>query len=78
MARSTIITRAPICKPVTKEYVSELVQYEPDTGLLYWKERPWNYMWNGRWAGKVVGTINHAGYVAFPMEGKMYFGHRIA
>ena len=46
---------------LTAEIARELLTYNPDTGKLYWKERPAKYFknpkrymkpWNARYAGK--------------------------
>lgn len=56
----------------------KLLRYEPDTGLLYFRERGSEWFsnsgrggslgqaarWNGRWANKAAGHINQDGYCA--------------
>lgn len=53
------------------ETLRKLLRYEPDTGLLFWRERPVKDFpnlriansWNSRWAGKeALSHIGEAGY----------------
>lgn len=45
-------------------FVSECLDYDPDTGILRWKNRPISHFpsekqcirWNGAWAGKIAGS----------------------
>ncbi len=75
---------------ITPEVVREFLHYEPDTGLLTWRERDKRWFktardcqaWNTRWAGK------RAGYVTYKRDGyqwrkvslfcKLYKEHRLA
>jgi len=78
---------------LTSEIARELLTYNPDTGKLFWKERPLKYFknpkigmksWNTRWAGKEAFTdINRkkSGQIS-RLDGKLlnkdYYTHRIA
>lgn len=78
---------------LTAEIIRELLDYNPNTGDLFWKKRPLKYFknkkdrnkWNGRWAGKKVGANNNhpktggAGYLRFTSKifEKRYYAHRI-
>ena len=77
---------------LTAEIARELLTYSPDTGKLFWKERPVKYFknpnyaksWNTRWAGKEALTaINRkkSGQIS-RLDGKLlnkdYYTHRIA
>jgi len=78
---------------LTAEIARELLTYNPDTGKLFWKERPLKYFknpkigmksWNTRWAGKEAFTdINRkkSGQIS-RLDGKLlnkdYYTHRIA
>jgi len=77
---------------LTAEIARELLTYNPDTGKLYWKERPVKYFknpnytkrWNTRWAGKEALTAitrRKSGQIA-RLDGyvfnKNYHTHRIA
>lgn len=48
------------------KYVSSLVDYDPTTGAMLWKERDCSVKdsarWNSRYAGKEVGTLDDKGY----------------
>ena len=77
---------------LTSEIARELLTYNPDTGKLFWKERPAKYFknpnytkcWNTKWAGKEAFkniTRRKSGQIA-RLEGrvlnKSYYTHRIA
>ncbi|MDH0777534.1 HNH endonuclease [Delftia tsuruhatensis] len=70
----------------TPEQLRELLRYEPDTGKLFWKERPvemfknkqshgaWNTKYSGSEAFTAVG--NH-GYLTGSVNDRMYTAHRV-
>ena len=74
------------------EVVRQLLNYEPETGKLFWKERfPEQFSvgraspdrmasgWNIRFAGKEAFTpINSKGYHTGAIWGKMLLAHRVA
>lgn len=70
----------------TPEQLRELLRYEPDTGRLFWKERPREMFkseqshaaWNTRYAGReaFTATGNH-GYRTGSVNNKMYTAHRV-
>jgi len=71
----------------SQEYLLECFRYEPETGLLYWRERPL-YHFNGilknqkRFNTKVANTLANArdgkNYISVPlMDRKYYKAHRI-
>ena len=49
--------------------LKQLLDYDPDTGIITWKERPLSFFkeekyrksWNTRWAGKEAGNVTKAG-----------------
>lgn len=69
----------------------DLLRYEPETGLLFWKERPVEMFtggeyaperraasWNSRYAGKQAFTsIASHGYREGDIDGVRYLAHRI-
>lgn len=69
-ANAELTQDAPICgkrkKAVmpSKEYLQECLEYQPETGTLFWKRRPvhhfkgevWARIWNTRRAGKQAGN----------------------
>ena len=76
---------------LTAEIARELLTYNPDTGKLFWKERPAKYFknpnyvknWNAKWAGKEALTAitrRKSGQIA-RLDGrilnKKYSTHRI-
>ena len=75
----------------TYEYISELLSYDPKTGVLTWKERPREMFvtagafasWNKRFAHKQAGSLVHClGYVkiGLSVSGKplRLAAHRVA
>ena len=78
---------------LTAEIARELLTYNPDTGKLFWKERPAKYFknpkmsiksWNTNWSGKealTAITCSRAGRIArlngFVLN-KSYYAHLIA
>lgn len=72
---------------LTAEQVRALLRYEPETGLLFWKERTGDLFksagqckrWNIRYADKQAFTSsNGKGYRAGEIFGVKYVAHRIA
>lgn len=77
----------------TPEELRQLLRYEPETGKLYWKERPASMfktsdrrgpewaanMWNARYAGKEAFTARETqGYLCGGINRKVYKAHRVA
>ena len=72
------------------EYLRELLDYDPETGVLTWRERPLEMFktergcnaWNTRYAGKEAGCVDTkpSGYqsVLVRLNGKRWMGHRLA
>lgn len=52
----------------------EYVEYNPATGILYWKK---DKTPRGK-KGAEVGSINSEGYRVFKLDGKAYAAHRVA
>ena len=79
-------------KPLpSAEYLEECIDYNPETGSLFWKERPISHFeastwsaetkcrtWNNRWAGKSVGVVGTLGYLAVTLDNVRYRAHRLA
>ncbi len=77
----------------TPELLRQLLRYEPDTGKLFWKERPAEMFeasgkcaresrcrnWNSRFAGKEAFTsLNSCGYLHGSLLYKYVRAHRVA
>lgn len=70
----------------TPEELRQLLRYEPETGKLYWRERPLSAFsvnakgraWNNRFAGKEAFTASLKGYKVGGFDGKGYRAHRVA
>ena len=71
---------------LTQERLHEVLNYDPDTGIFTWKERPIETFktvgagntWNTRYAGTVAGSKDKDGYIVVRIGGKRYFAHRLA
>lgn len=65
---------------LTADFVRSVLNYDSETGILSWRERPeYPRKWNTRYAGKVAGIIQPSGYVYIQVRGRVaYSGHRIA
>lgn len=81
-------------KPLpTPEELRQLLHYEPDTGKLFWKERPISLfkqdidapgrqrtaqkIWNTRYAGKEAFTAKSRGYHYGALFNRCVFAHRV-
>ena len=69
------------------EVVRSLLEYRPETGEFFWRERPEDMfparrhalMWNKRFAGKPAFNIrHHAGYLYGGLFGSNFSTHRVA
>lgn len=64
----------------------KLISYDPESGILIWKERPAGYFksakicdeWNAKHANMPCGYDNGAGYIVLGIFGRPYRSHRIA
>lgn len=82
MTNSTIAQKRRVRNDLTAEFVRSILDYDPETGVFRWKERPeYPQKWNTRYAGTVAGAVssNHR-YVRLQIriEEMMYKAHRIA
>lgn len=76
---------------ITPELLRDLLEYEPETGTLFWKPRPlsmfekdWHVkQWNTRFAGNEAGSIykhktSKTPYRSVRVSGIGVFAHRVA
>lgn len=74
----------------SQEYLKECFTYDPETGLLYWKERPLKHFinckfpvreckrWNGRYSHKqALGSVHPKGYKHGVLQNKTVKAHRV-
>lgn len=67
-----------------QDYLKECFNYDPDTGVLTWKDRPrehfkYEYSWlwvNNEYAGSQAGCNSH-GYLQVGICGNSYLVHRV-
>jgi len=81
------IDRLTHWKPRTLESVRDLIQYEPDSGLLFWRERGRDWFksdrdhawWSTRYAGKpALNYVNPIGYKEGRVLNTSVLAHRVA
>lgn len=63
--------------------IRQLIKYDPDSGILYWLERPvfraHDKQWNARYAGTVaLATPTTKGYLQGVISKRKYLAHRVA
>lgn len=82
------MTREPLPSP---ELLRKLLRYEPETGLLFWRERGVEFFkagyrsakgnmnqWNSAWAGKEAFTaVNAGGYKHGRIFCRLHLAHRV-
>ena len=73
-----------------KDYLDECLDYNEDTGVFTWRNRPRSHfkstrgcrIWNSRFsntqAGSVKKTNNGKSYLKIGIDGKILFAHRLA
>lgn len=70
---------------VGREYLLECFRYEPETGKLYWKERPQEHFpntkvcnwFNSSFSNKEINNMNEFGYVIVTVNTRLYLAHRL-
>ena len=76
---------------ISAEYARQLLDYDPEAGVLTWKARTPDmfddgkkrnaeqkcHCWNNKHAGKVAGGLHPRGYLTIAIEGVRYAQHRI-
>ncbi|EHM45250.1 HNH endonuclease [Escherichia coli] len=69
-------------KLITSDEATHLLSYNPRTGSFVWNWRAGSSKaiksWNGRFAGKLAGTINDDGYLVIGINRRIYPAHRLA
>ena len=58
---------------ISFEYANNVLRYDPETGLLWWKKRA-----RGRKLSRPAGTVKRDGYVGVVICGTNFPAHRIA
>jgi hypothetical protein len=77
--------------PITAELVRQLLDYDPETGLLTWRARsarmfkngkyPPDHVaatWNAKYAGTVAGRVSSLGYIGIGIFYRRYPAHHLA
>lgn len=71
---------------ITPEFVRCILDYDPETGVMVWRERPLemfsrdsdHMVWNKRFAGKQAGGIGAYGYWIIMIKPRPRMAHRLA
>jgi hypothetical protein len=61
----------------TVQKFADLLDYNPETGIFYWKERGVK-SFDTMYAGQEAGSYTDGGYVRICVNGKTYMAHRLA
>lgn len=69
----------------TQEYLLQCLNYDPDSGVLRWKQRPLEHfrdrrvfnIWNARFPHAVAGCKHSTGYVFLSLDDRKFKAHRI-
>jgi len=68
----------PARNDLSVEYVRSALAYDPETGILRWKERAdRSRSWNIRYVGTYAGAKSKQGYLMVKINGIKYFAHRL-
>ena len=60
------------------ERLNRLLRFDPVSGKLFWRERPFDKSFNTKYSGKEAGWVCGQGYINVTIEGVHYLAHRIA
>lgn len=71
---------------ITHEYLVSILDYNPETGIFVWRERPVEHfkrpqdsrMWNFRYSGKTAGWKTDTGYIIITINYVYYRAHVLA
>ena len=65
--------------PLTADYLRTVLDYYPRTGLFFWRWREGLIgSTNARYAGRVAGQPDAAGYIRIDINSRHYLAHRLA
>lgn len=87
-ANIVVEKRVKFKKLPTIEYLNECFDYNHETGVLVWKQRPIDHFpskramhaWRARWPGRSAGTVNTFGHMAVGLQrecGQQVLVHRL-
>lgn len=73
-------------KEITQEYLKEALDYDPETGIFMWKERPREHFktessmkgWNTRYSCTNAVRKHSEGYIVISIKKRPYYAHRLA
>lgn len=75
---SSVTNYTVIVIMLTQEYLRSILDYNPETGVFTWLNRPdvpsW---WNSRWAGTKAGVVRANGYVVITINKEQLLAHRL-
>ena len=70
----------------SSDYVRQLLDYDPESGLFVWRPRPRDMFsglrayaaWTSKYAGKYAGCTQQDGYRIINIRSSLYLAHRLA
>ena len=73
------MVKARMDDPLTADQLRAVLDYRPDLGLFFWRDRPdIRPSANAGKRGTQAGTPRKNGYIGICINGRQYFAHRLA
>lgn len=74
-------TRSRFTKAIPIDHIRSILEYQPEDGLLRWKERPGHNNFNSKFMGKVAGRIvrrkDGGCHIGITFQSQFFYAHRI-
>jgi hypothetical protein len=60
-----------------RDFVRQMLDYDPETGVLIWRRRPGEAWWNKRYAGTPAGSLKPSGRLDVAIGHTLFRAHRL-